>query len=134
MICLPDARFVAARASVRQPSCARGRRVWRRSQRQKEKLDLPLMAAAVACAPEGYSRQGTKRGPRARAAPLAGHSAMLTLITCTGVRGRSEASVGVVSIFFTTSCPDVTLPNTGCRDSPGENQSRKLLCTVLMKN
>ena len=26
------------------------------------------------------------------------------------------------------------LPKTGCFDSPGENQSRKSLCTVFMKN
>ena len=46
------------------------------------------------------------------------------LIICTGVVGRSRPSTGVVSIFFTTSMPFTTLPNTGWRDCPGVNQSR----------
>ena len=45
---------------------------------------------------------------------------IVTLFILTGVRGRSPCAVGVVSIFFTTSMPDVILPNTGCFDGPGE--------------
>ena len=52
------------------------------------------------------------------------HSLTVTLIILIGVFGRSPDAVGAVSIFFTTSIPDVTLPNTGCFDSPGVNQSR----------
>src|SRR5437763_1554563 len=59
---------------------------------------------------------------------------MVTLFILIGVFGRSPAAVGAVSIFFTTSMPFVILPNTGCFDGPGVNQSRYELCTVLMKN
>jgi hypothetical protein len=71
----------------------------------------------------------------ARATHVFSHAwVMVTFLTSTGVVGRSPPSVAVVSIFFTTSCPETTLPNTGCFDSPGENQSRNALWTVLMKN
>jgi hypothetical protein len=40
----------------------------------------------------------------------------VTLIIWTGVFGRSPGPVGVVSIFFTTSMPEVIRPNTGCFD------------------
>src|SRR5690606_30554117 len=46
----------------------------------------------------------------------------------------SRASVGVFSILVTMSMPDVTLPNTGCFEGPGVNQSRYELLTVLRKN
>ena len=62
------------------------------------------------------------------------HSLTVTVIILTGVRGRSSPSVGVVSIFLITSMPETILPNTGCLESPGENQSRNELCFVLMKN
>ena len=59
-------------------------------------------------------------------APLEGDpysdSVMLTMRI--GLAGRSPPSVGVDSIFWTTSAPAVTLPKTGCLDGPGENQSR----------
>jgi hypothetical protein len=58
----------------------------------------------------------------------------VTLFILTGVTGRSPAPVLVDSIFFTTSIPSMTLPNTGCFDAPGVNQSRYELWTVLMKN
>src|SRR5262245_12640119 len=58
----------------------------------------------------------------------------VTLIIFTGVRGRSSLSVGVCSIFFTTSMPEITRPNTGCLDAPGVKKSRNALWTVLMKN
>lgn len=51
-------------------------------------------------------------------------SETLTLFTLTGVTGRSRPSVGVFSIFFTTSMPEVMRPNTGCFEGPGVNQSR----------
>ena len=77
-------------------------------------------------------------GPRRRAPRLASSAVYdrctVILFMRTGVRGRSSPSVGVVSIFFSTSIPDVTFPNTGCLESPGENQSRNELWTVLMKN
>jgi hypothetical protein len=41
------------------------------------------------------------------------YSVTVTLIIFTGVFGASFASVGVVSIFFTTSMPAVTFPKTG---------------------
>src|SRR4051812_21213333 len=66
--------------------------------------------------------------------PKVAYSVTVTLIIFTGVRGRSLPSVAVVSIFFTMSRPDVTLPNTGCFDGPGVNQSRRSLWTVLIKN
>ncbi len=52
------------------------------------------------------------------------YSLIVTLIIFTGVFGRSPAPVGVVSIFFTTSMPEVTFANTGCFEAPGVNQSR----------
>ena len=52
----------------------------------------------------------------------------------TGVTGASPRSVFVFPIFSTTSMPLITAPKTGCFDWPGPNQSRKSLCTVLMKN
>src|SRR5262245_34361322 len=59
---------------------------------------------------------------------------IVTLFILTGVFGRSWLLVGVVSIFLITSMPDVTLPNTGCLDGPGVNQSSRALWIVLMKN
>merc|ERR1719335_127998 len=50
-----------------------------------------------------------------------------------GVRGLSSR-VGTLEMFTAMSMPLVTLPKTGCFDSPGENQSKKSLCTTLMKN
>lgn len=41
-----------------------------------------------------------------------------------GVSGRSWAPVFAVSIALTTSMPPVILPNTGCFEGPGVNQSR----------
>ena len=41
---------------------------------------------------------------------------IVIFITCTGVFGRSPESVGVASIFATTSCPETIFPNTGCFD------------------
>src|SRR5438309_497407 len=61
-------------------------------------------------------------------------SITVTLFILTGEIGRSPAPVFVVSIFFTTSMPSMTLPNTGCFEAPGVNQSRYELWTVLMKN
>ena len=60
---------------------------------------------------------------RARTSP-ARYSLTVTLIILIGVRGRSFCPVCAVSIFLTTSIPDVILPNTGCLDCPAENQSR----------
>jgi hypothetical protein len=68
------------------------------------------------------------------AASEAHPSITVTLFILTGVTGRSPAPVLVVSIFFTTSMPSMTFPNTGCLEAPGENQSRYELWTVLMKN
>ena len=59
-----------------------------------------------------------------RCSSNAPHRSTVTWETLTGVIGRSPAPVGVVSIFFTTSMPSITLPNTGCFDGPGVNQSR----------
>ena len=42
---------------------------------------------------------------------------MVTLFITTGSTGLSRASVGVLPIFFTTSRPLVTLPNTVCLPS-----------------
>ena len=65
----------------------------------------------------GRDRVASPAGRRTRM-PRA-YSVTVTLIILTGVLGRSLPSVGVVSIFFTTSMPEVTLPNTGCFDGPG---------------
>ncbi len=48
----------------------------------------------------------------------------VTLTILTGVFGRSLPSVGVFSILVITSMPFVILPNTGCFEGPGVNQSR----------
>merc|ERR1719399_2531320 len=52
-----------------------------------------------------------------------------------GVSGQSFR-VRTFEIFVITSNDawSMHLPKTGCLDSPGENQSRKSLCTVFMKN
>merc|ERR1712060_208744 len=50
-----------------------------------------------------------------------------------GVLGLSLL-VGTVEIEVTTSIPEMTLPNTGCFDGPGLNQSKFLLFATLMKN
>src|SRR6476469_2026477 len=63
-----------------------------------------------------------------------GQSVTVTLFILTGVFGRSFGPRGVFEIASTTSIPAITLPNTGCLEFPGENQSRNALWTVLMKN
>eukprot|EP00965_Chrysotila_dentata_P238028 6202253-Pleurochrysis_carterae.AAC.1 len=53
----------------------------------------------------------------------------------TGVTGQSSL-VGTLEMATMTSkdCLSAHLPKTGCFDEPGENQSRKSLCTTFMKN
>jgi hypothetical protein len=54
-----------------------------------------------------------------------GHASWtVILIILTGVRGRSSPSVGVRSIFWTTSMPETILPKTGCFEGPGVKKSR----------
>src|SRR5262249_51036289 len=58
-------------------------------------------------------------------APRAGgYSRIVILFIRTGVMGRSPASVGVFSIFLTTSMPSITRPKTGCLEGPGVKKSR----------
>ena len=46
-----------------------------------------------------------------------------------------ERPVGALLMASTTSIPFTIFPNTGCAEGVcGLNQSRKSLCTVLMKN
>ena len=59
---------------------------------------------------------------------------MVILFILTGVTGQSFPSVLQTPILFTTSIPEVTFLKTRCLDGPGPNQSRKSLCTVLLKN
>lgn len=59
-----------------------------------------------------------------RQAPHSSPAARMT----TGWRGRSPRPVGVASIFFTTSKPSSTVPNTTCRPSS------QGVGTVVMKN
>ena len=52
-------------------------------------------------------------------------------------RGRQaeKRAVGALLLASTTSIPFTIFPNTGCAEGVcGLNQSRKSLCTVLMKN
>merc|ERR1739845_204993 len=55
---------------------------------------------------------------------------LFILIGSTGLSFR----VFTLEIFVATSMPEVILPNTGCFDAPGENQSRLLLFATLTKN
>ena len=59
----------------------------------------------------------------------------MTDFIITGVLGQSSR-VGTLEILIMMSMLALSthLPKTGCLDSPGENQSRKSLCTVFMKN
>ena len=57
----------------------------------------------------------------------------MTDFIVTGVTGQSSR-VGVFEMATITSklALSTTLPNTGCFESPGENQSRKSLWTVFL--
>merc|ERR1719195_1757734 len=63
------------------------------------------------------------------------HSATVTEFILTGVFGQSLI-VGTFEIATITLklAWSTALPKTGCFDSPGENQSKKSLCTVFIKN
>ena len=50
-----------------------------------------------------------------------------------GVNGLSFRAC-TFEMAVTTSIPELTLPNTGCLDAPGENQSRKSLFATFRKN
>ncbi len=92
----------------------------------------PSITASAAHSPASSLRiGGTLPRPPEDARPPAharvrpGHAPFtVTFSIFTGVFGRSSPSVGVFSILVTTSMPEVTLPNTGCLDPPGLNQSR----------
>merc|ERR1719468_902515 len=58
---------------------------------------------------------------------------MVILFMQIGLTGLSSL-VFTFEIAVATSMPDVILPNTGCLEGPGENQSRFLLFATLMKN
>src|SRR4029078_5562488 len=77
------------------------------------------------------------RGAEFERAPIGDDQPSLTVILfiLTGVMGRSPGLLrGTFEIASTTSMPAMTLPNTGSLEFPGQNTSRKSLCTVLMKN
>mmetsp|Transcript_159773 Transcript_159773/g.508605 ORF Transcript_159773/g.508605 Transcript_159773/m.508605 type:complete len:211 (+) Transcript_159773:378-1010(+) len=57
---------------------------------------------------------------------------MVILITLMGIRGLSS-DVGTFDIFVTTSMPLVIMPNTGCWEGPGLNQSSDVLFPTLRK-
>ena len=115
------------------------RRAWPRCSRQRWRPPSPMHEmmrhakpawrprSLVRTAPIRSSRPWTRPSCRERrqGTDVASYApATVTFTIFTGVSGRSPASVGVVSIFFTTSMPAVILPNTGCFDGPGVNQSR----------
>ena len=56
---------------------------------------------------------------------------LFIMIGCLGL----SLTVGTLLIAVTMSMPSITLPKTGCWDGVDlSNQSKKLLCTTLMKN
>jgi hypothetical protein len=75
-----------------------------------QRTGAPGTGHVVTFAMHAQPAEGRKGGPWPQA-PW-----MVTLIIWIGVLGRSCAAVGEVSIFFTTSMPEVILPNTGCLD------------------
>ena len=60
---------------------------------------------------------------------------MMTDFIWIGWIGQSSL-VLTIEIFtmMSNEALSMALPKTGCLDAPGENQSRKPLCTVFMKN
>merc|ERR1719352_1005846 len=60
---------------------------------------------------------------------------IVTEFIFTGVTGQSSRVCTLEILTMMSKLALSThLPKTGCLDSPGENQSRKSLCTVFMKN